>query len=114
MGRVLSAKSDSTRQPSVSSSVPPAIDPVNAEALRRLARTYQNMNRLERCRENLPESHTASSQRLEWGTSRSAIITSTTAGNWAKAAQFYQRVLDLTPGNYNAYNDLGAAVSAHG
>jgi serine/threonine protein kinase/Flp pilus assembly protein TadD len=83
------------------------IDPVNAEALRRLARTYQNMNR----RNDAERIYRKAIQLrpIDWRGYQSLGNYYFNNGNQPEAARCYQRVLDLTPGNYNAYNDLGAA-----
>jgi serine/threonine protein kinase/Flp pilus assembly protein TadD len=83
------------------------IDPVNAEALRRLARAYQNTNRTD-----LAERTYRKAIQLrpnDWRGYQSLGNYYFNNGNEVEAARWYQRVMDLTPGNYNAYNDLGAS-----
>ena len=82
-------------------------DPVNAEAYRRLARTYERMNRQKDAEQTFRRS--IELRPNDWRGYQSLATFYFNHGKQAEAVQYYQRVLRLTPGNYNAYNDLGAA-----
>jgi tetratricopeptide (TPR) repeat protein len=82
------------------------IDPVNAEAFRRFARTYEDMRRRQDAEQTYEKAIRL--RPIDWRGYKQLGDYYFRNGNYAEAARSYQRVADLTPGNYNAHNDLGA------
>ena len=88
------------------------LDPVNAEAYRRLAHTYQRLGRLNEAEKIYRKA--IQLRPNDWRGYRDLGSYFFNKGALAEAEQQYQRALKLTPGNYNAYNDLGAVHTRMG